>query len=237
MEVKDLEFEDWVALSRYDKETKELDFQNALILNTPVTRDHLVGAGLAEKNGSLTQLGLKCAKQICAKEESLQKGVPFAVRKKQDPEAIVSKLPRTTWFESTVLKKQVISNGEILFFGKPAKGMEAVKAEAAPIKKNLKTCSGGGYVEVTPHTYQIVALGQVEFIWLASKGEDLMLPIQTKYFDFVRKRYTSGTFFARSDKEAVQVRVVNQGLKEDVIALIMPVIEIGEKPAKRGDNG
>lgn len=236
MKPKDLEAIDLVTLSRYDKETGKIDFRDASILEIPVSRNRLVNAGIAEENGRLTEKGVELAKKVCETEKKLQAGVPFETRKRQNPQAMVEE-SGLAWYQATVKTKPVCSNGEILFFGKPERGMSTLKMGANFVKQNIKKCTVGVFKEVFPQKYKISNLGGLEWVILANAEGGPVAAIQAKYFDFVRHRFPKGQFFARNESTAVQVRVQNMGLKDDVIACIMPCTGVIGSPQNEVVSG
>lgn len=230
MQAKDLERADLATLARYNKETKKVDFQDASVLETPVSRDRLIAAGMAKKDGTLTEEGLKLAERACVLEEKLKEGVPFEKRTSADPRAMVEKGSTSNWYQATVTKKPLCTNGEIMFFGKPEKGTSPLKADARGFKKNITLMLKGEFKEVFPQTYQMASLSGPEWITLADSDGKAVVAVQAKYFDFIRSRFKAGRFFAKDEVSAVQVRVKNVGMRDDAIAFIMP----GTGVIKRG---
>lgn len=218
-----LEYMDIVALSRAEGRQLQLDPSYGVLVEDPGTLPRLIEAGLITQNGSLTEAGVTMHKQIRSREESLQRGIPAKRRVKLDPKAVISGDYR--WATGKVTNQPICTNGELIYVGKPT---DAMKAEQAPadirkrFPKTIATCLKGKFEQFWPHTYQVKKLGELEMVWLANASQEIFIPIQVKYYDFLTEKFKKGSWFGIDDISAVQMRVKNRGLKDNVVGLLMP---------------
>jgi hypothetical protein len=154
----------------------------------------------------------------------LKAGVPFEKRGWQDPKAVVNS---NKWLTGTVSRKPIACNGEMLFVGKPRSPMFAEQAPSDTrqrLPQTVASCLKGRFQPVQPHTYQIEELGLVELVWMANAKQEFFVAIQAKYHDFLIDRFPKLSWFAKSQYDSVQARVQNRGLKDNVVAIVMPYI-------------
>jgi len=219
-----MEPQDWAFLARYDEDSDKLNFNDATQLETPLSRDRIVNAGLADGAGFLTKMGLAYAKKVLAREKELQVGIPSETRTKINSKAILIQPPMKQWYVASHKGKKLVTNGEILYFGKPLSAMKAQKLDVQRLKHTIAECHKGEFVQIFPHTYQIEELGGTEAVWLSDAKQGLFIAVQAKLFDFLADRFKAGRFFGMGATLVVQVRVRNLGLKNDVAAFIMPLM-------------
>lgn len=221
-----LKYVDMVALSRADDG----------LTHDAESLGRLVEADLATEDGRLTDQGEALFQKLKTKEKMLRAGIPVERRTKGDKKAIL--VGDYRWTTGRVSNQPIVTNGEVIFVGKPIKAMETIKASAEVRKRFPKTiaaCLKGVFEEFRPHTYQLKRLGELEMIWLANKDQDVKIPIQVKYYDFLVDKFPKGKWFAQDVVSPVQIRVTNRGLKDNVVALLMPYTLQGvlEEPKDR----
>jgi hypothetical protein len=232
--------QDLAVLSKFDADTKRVNFADRMVVSDPKTSLRLPKLGLTDAKGYLTEKGLELAENTVEKVKLLRNGLPIEKRKKTDPKAILnSELP---WVVGLIKKKDWVSNGELFILGKPEKGMEAVKgsSELRQLMPTIvaKAASPKDLVEIEPKIWQMYDIGGLDFVWLNDdKGEGMtFVPIQSKYLDYIKDRYPSGKFFIRRKKadSVIQVRVTNRGLKNNIVALVMPFDLAGTMQIPKG---
>ncbi len=209
-----LKYADMVALSQAD---------DGVLVQEPGTLTRLVEADLMDEDGKLTDQGEALFQKLKAREKMLRTGIPVERRKVGDKLAILE--GSALWATGRVSNQPLVTNGEVIFVGKPIKAMEA-KPAPPEVKKRfpqtIAACLKGKFVQLWPHTFQLKKLGEFEMIWLANKDQSVKIPIQVKYFDFLADKFPKGMWFGQDVVSAVQVRVTNRGLKNNVVALLMP---------------
>ncbi|GAH13140.1 unnamed protein product [marine sediment metagenome] len=110
MSIKDLEYADWVVLCGVDQKKWKLDFNDAMKIEDPTSRIRLVDAKVAEENGQLTEIGIKCATDVLAKIEPFKRGVLFSKRPKSgllgpSVNHSLTDFARTQWYTGNVQDK------------------------------------------------------------------------------------------------------------------------------------
>jgi hypothetical protein len=226
-----LERADLVTLMRYNTESDKPDPWE--LPTEPIQR--LLKAGLIDERLNLTAEGRKTFNALLKKLDVLKKGVPFPTRKKRNPKAMYSPgISANLWRTGSVAKKGVVTNGQILFVGKPPKGMEHQQGssdERQMFPSVVAEQVRGKAIQVEPVFYQTSgSLDGPELVWLGgANGENVRVAIQAMYYDFVEAKYPSAKLFAQEDpKKAVQVRCPTKGVtKHSVVALIMPFLAEG----------
>lgn len=222
-----LKYVDMIALSRADDGT---------VVDHPGSLERLVEADLMDGDGRLTDQGEALYQKLKEKEKTLRAGIPAERRTKGDKKAVLTGDYR--WTTGRVSNQPIVTNGEVIFVGKPIKAMEIYKAPADVKKRfpqTIAACLKGVFEEIWPHTYQLKRLGEFEMIWLVSKDQSVKIPIQVKYFDFLADKFPKGKWFGQDAVSPVQIRVKNRGLKDNVVALLMPYTLQGilEEPKDR----
>jgi hypothetical protein len=152
----------------------------------------------------------------------LRAGIPLGKRTWSNPKLAAE---TDTWMTGQVNRQPIVCNGEVLFVGKPRHPMKAEKAPSETRQKLPQTvaeCLKGDFKQVWPHTFQAKDLGGLEIVWMTDEDQEMFVPVQAKYFDLVVDRFPSTTWFAKTPLDVVQSRVKNRGLKDNVVAMIMP---------------
>lgn len=235
MEEKDLVKDDWVALSRFDRETGILDLTNRLNFNDVGSAERLIEAGLVDAKGVLSSKAVKKMEALDKRVSMLQKGLSFQERGKK-PSAAGAVARGDTWFTGKVAKKDYITNGHMLILGKPVKGMKVAEGTAelrhqVPVEIT-KALAGGTPRLVEPKAWSLVEFGGMEVVWMADSELKVLVPIQADYYDFVKSRFTGASFFCKGDVEGVEAGVSvlhacmkGKGLstRRHMVALVMPV--------------
>jgi hypothetical protein len=233
-----LKYEDLVILHdkvNLDAPKPGLDKQ-ALKLSDE-TFQRLISANMINAGGLLTEHGRKTVVQLRATVGKLRQGVPFVMRVKTN--AAAAERPTSSsigWFTAEIKKKQYITNGALFLLGKPSKEMEAAPANAEQRQGIANAINSGtagkktDYAQLSPKVYQVAGIGGMELAWLFSEDDSIAMAIQAMFFDLIKERYPTATFWAHSKKAAaketlvpIQARVTNRGLKNNVVALVMPV--------------
>lgn len=209
-----LKYADMVALSKADDGLLEDDAESL---------GRLVKADLMTEDGRLTDEGEALFQKVKTKEKLLRAGIPVERRTTSDKTAILE--GSALWATGRVSNQPLVTNGEVIFVGKPITAM-AAKPAPPDVKKRfpqtIAACLKGKFVQLWPHSFQLKRLGEFEMIWLANKDQSVKIPIQVKYFDFLADKFPKGKWFGQDVVSAVQIRVTNRGLKNNVVALLMP---------------
>lgn len=244
MAIKGLKQTDWALLSKFDSETKQIDLGNRMIVEDPESVLRLEKYKLIDTKGVLSTMGLQYAERILERVGELKKGVPFEKRKASDPHKATGR--GTLWLTGTLKKKHYMTDGALFILGKLG---NQTKAEVRQGSSNLRqviprsvnqSISVKDVIPVFPHTWMMSGLGELDLIWMVNEEEDTFVPIQSKYYDMVVSKFPSVKFFTvkGSSEDVVQARVEKHGLKNNVVAVIMPMDLGGTMPIpkKRGSN-
>ena len=223
-----LQRQDLVALSNADPKTKKIDYANKLLVLDTESVIRLKDAEYCDEKGSLTDKGVKAYEQLQKKIAVLKAGVPFTDRKNADHQRIADSA--NPWKVGVIKKKDYMTDGFFFMYGKPFRRMMAEKG-GSDLRKKMpiivnKVASMTGLIELLPHTWMVHTFGGAELIWMATKDEKLIVPVQTMYFDFLKYKYPSATFYTTKDgagKTPIQCRVANRGVTNDVVGIIMPL--------------
>lgn len=199
----------------------------------------LLKAGLIDESIDLTAEGVEAIERIQTLTEKLSRGIPMAERKQVDPEKVYTDRAVALWRTGTVGKKPVVTDGTMIYVGKPVAGMKAEKGstDARKMLPRIVAQQKGDYVEVTPTYYQTngKVLG-IELVWLENKEAGVRAAIQAMYYDFVLNKFPSAKWLATNEKVAVKASVKGKGItKDNVVALVMPYLTTGWKEPGRGD--
>lgn len=239
-----LQRQDLVALSNADPKTKKIDYANKLLVLDTESVVRLKEEGYCDKKGNLTDKGVKAYDALQKKIEILKAGVPFTDRKNADHQRIADSA--NPWKVGTIKKKEYMTDGFFFCYGKPFRRMMAEKG-SSDLRKKMpiivnKVAGMKNLTEIVPHTWMVHTFGGAELIWLVDKSEKLLVPVQTMYFDFLKFKYPSATFYTTKDGEGktpIQCRVANRGITNDVVGIIMP-LEIDDtvpRPKLGGGDG
>lgn len=223
-----LKREDLVALSKADCEAGTLAVESREVLRDPDSLTRLRKAKLLELKGNkLTTAGIAMAKKVKAKEELIRKGLPIGDRKTEDPVAIFS-VPDHKWFHGQVAKKDYVTDGSLVVIGSVDKKFDAQKG-SPELRQEIpvvikQTAINKGFIPANATHYAMTALDGIEVIWLTGEDEATIVPIFAPYYDFLTTKFPSGKWFVTEleDDGPVQLRVTNKGLKNNVVAVIMP---------------
>jgi len=194
------------------------------------------------RDGMLTENGKAYREKLVNRVEELKVGVPVSQRAKNQADKAAH--PQSTalgWLTGVHAKKPYITNGAVFILGKPGKEMEATEADSdfrqkmAAILNSHTAGKPEEFEELIPYAYQIADLGGMEFIWLSSKNTDpeqiFLVPVQAMYIDLIKDRYPSATFWVNPKKWATEkvgdqmviARVTNRGMKNNIVAMVLPV--------------
>lgn len=232
---------DLVALNNSDLQQNRLHFDEPGVVPDSGSIGRLLRAEMMKTDGTLTKAGLALLQKVKKTEKRLQKGIPFEKRMVADPMKIFGNLDYK-WKTGMVSRKNVFTNGEVIIIGTIERKFKAEKG-AIELRKKLPLIIArslkASFEEVWPHTFQIEKLGGVELVWLANAGQERYEAIQAQYYDYLRDKFPTGKWFAESPRMPLQVRVKNRGLRDGVVALVMPLLMEGWPwmPVKREEWG
>jgi len=220
--VSDLQNEDLVALSKAVGSPLKIAVDDRMIVEDPQSRVRLLANELIDKNGVLTDHGVRLLKQVKDGEHRLQIGIPFVDRKKRNQKvAIVSIRP---WVKGNIGKTKIVTNGELLYAGHPIDGMEIDERKKVDGSQLVEALLKQKTEDVFPHTYQVEKLGGIELIWLSTATQDRMIAVQAKYFDFVFGRFPQVRYRMTKDGRAVQGCVPKKGFGDGIVSIIMAMM-------------
>jgi hypothetical protein len=183
--------------------------------------DSLLNAGLITEKNQITDAGKSLRQKLKEKEEELKTGVDVSRRTRIDPKAALQNGP---WFIGKVSKREVVTNGEVLYVGKPLKSMKVDDLEGdrkQKVHSAFHSMLKGSFIELTPTMYQVTELGGLEIVWLENKKAKVSIALQAKYFDFLTDKFPKGSFFGISPNSVVLLKVKNKGIK-GVSGIVMP---------------
>lgn len=214
-----------VALSKTVDEDGFLSVIKESVL-TPAVAEKMASDGLVTKKGMLTEKGIQIREQLLKRLKVLKEGVPIGKRKNVDPRKMFEF--NFDWKTGTIKKQEWFMNGELFVVGKPNSALGAKIASsdlrmATPLL--LRKEAANRTEEVIPYLWQVMSFGELELIWLKSTANETQICIQAMYFDYVKKRFPSGEFFAHTldgHKGALHIKIRSKGVY-GVVALIMPV--------------
>ncbi len=199
-------------------------------------QERILAAGITDEKGALTEYGKDFVMKLKSKILLLKGGIPFKHRVKN--EAMAAMLPSSSWigwFQAKFKDKTYITNGALFLLGQPSKEMEAVEASAEQ-RKGIATAIHTGtagkkdeYTKLVPTVYQVEEFGGIELVWLVSQDGSMGVAIQAMFFDLIKERYPTASFWVHTKKaqekdllhSPVQARVTNRGLKNNVVGLVM----------------
>jgi hypothetical protein len=225
---------DLLALYSASREGGQMDFNAPEICFRVGMRERLEEAELIGNGNKLTQKALTLVESVKPKLEELKAGVPVQRRARDDSKDAESSDARE-WVSGSYRHKPWMCNGEVLILGKASKEMKATEGSSNVRSSVAATfhqfCAGRSteFVAVEPFAYQVDPVSWFQMLWLRSE-DGQTVAVQTKYFDLIKQRYPSASFFLRTKMPAdgkvppLQARVVNRGLKNNVVALLMPVL-------------
>ncbi len=217
-----LRLSDLIVLSRTNDEERKLDINSREVMTDPQSRERLIEEGMIEPGGAVTGKGMDAIKAIRKREAILKIGIPFSERKSSETPKRLCRETTEPWFFAMVGKTQIVTNGEMLFIGTPEPMMNATRNRdlQQDLPQIIHKCALGNPVELWPHSYQSSSLGGVELIWLADKDQKLMIPVQSKYLDYVVNRFKGATFWGKISDGPVQVKSKGKGTEKNVVAII-----------------
>lgn len=222
---------DIASLQLYvERGCKDMHDRNAF--PDPQTFIRLREAGLIMCNGKVSDSVKAKLDKIGSSVEKLKEGIPWDNLRPLIPYYRSMLMCKNPWLTVEYQGNKFCGNGEILYIGSPLKDMFS-KSSTKEFKQKvfptiIKDCLKGSWRNVYPHTYQISNLGKIELLWLSDKDQDVFIPIQSKYMDFVFYKFRSGKFKTRSDG-LIKVEVVNKKRGfEGAMCWIMP-FEISER--------
>ena len=120
-----LKYVDMIALSRVEDGT---------VAEHVGSLERLIEAGLMEADGRLTEQGQDLFEKLKKKEEMLRAGIPAERRTKGNKKAFLD--GDYHWTTGRVSNQPIVTNGEVIYVGKPIKAMELYKAPASVKKKS-----------------------------------------------------------------------------------------------------
>jgi len=241
--VKNLKKADLVALLSHNSKWK-VAVNDREVIRDPETVPRLTEAGLIVTGGQVTEKGKEVVKQTRQKLKPLQEGVPFGARKSRDSnKALVSVHP---WIQLSVGGKLITTNKEVMYLGKPMKGMVPVGRAEDDLKKKatqvvLSWCKTKDFVKIEPVLWYLKDLGELELIWMQDKKRDRLFAIQSQYYDFLFGRFPRSDWYANTVGDPVQIRSRKKGhgLKNGCVGFVMALLsvkseeEIARKTLKR----
>jgi len=231
-----LKLTDLIALAKADEKARTISISSREVFQDPSSRERLIAEGLITEKGEVTDAGMSAIRSIRKKEEALKKGIPLSERNNRDAKRLCRESTEQ-WLFVMLGKDQIVTNGELLFVGKPEPAMRATRGDddlRRKIPEVIKQCGKGGFKQLWPHSYQAFSLGGVDLVWMADETQGLMIPILAKYFDFIFGRFPKSTFWGSGYDVPVQAKVRSKGIKDSVVALIATFELAGqlEVPAK-----
>lgn len=188
----------------------------------------LFDAGLIRADGFLTENGQKVHSRLNEYEAKLKAGIPFADRKADDRLRAYKSEGSTGWFEATLNKKAIASNGEVILWGKPPKAVEMVGVPGVTRQKlqnaikKLRSRLKKEVIELPePLIYQINCLDGVEVVHLA--GDGVRVTVQAKYYDLMLEKKPESRAVTNSDREAVFFMEASEKKGyHGIVGLVMP---------------
>jgi len=235
---------DLLMLSKANEEKGTVDFFDRNVVVDPESVHRIQRAGLADAKGVMTENGLKLAKAVMAKLHVLRAGVPFSERKSLMDSRASYYGP---WFTGTLSKKAYLTNGYLFMLSRPMKQIDSAEQGSPELRQKVpgmvaSSISEKKVVELLPHTWVVFELGVFEVVWLADKDEKVFVPLNVAFMDLVKAKYQSARMYVKAGSKGwdpIQFRVRNRGLKNNVVAIVMPVaLDIEEDgPKKRGKDG
>ena len=197
---------DILPLRNADLEAGKIDLFDRSLFPAPESAGVLVGKGLVERDGTLTEEGMKIAKALDRKLEVLKEGIP--ARKRLKPWSLVIKRRTTGWVYGHFKKNRWISNGEaILYVSKVPEWANAKMASEkvkSLVRKRLAWIIDhiDEFKRCDEVLWQVPSVGVDDVLWF--KGSDKWLYkevspitscIKAMYVDFCRKRYEGCVFY------------------------------------------
>jgi hypothetical protein len=227
--MAELKFADLLILNGSDQKRQVLDMAS---ISDVGSLNRIVEAGLSDEQGKLTGKGVKAVEMVKKIIGQIVEGIPLRKRKYFEAEEVEkSKCGVMEWMFGEYQKKVYVTNSEIIMIGRPVKSMHAsegrssVRKNAGDLINSHTSGKNSEFVELVKFLYQLDMETATQFIWMASKDGKRITAIQAKYFDYMKKKYPSCSFFVNVKKPqeypVVQVRVLNRGWKNNVVGLIM----------------
>lgn len=201
--------------------------------------EDLEESGFVDKKHKLTKQGKEKADAISAMLDQLRRGVPLHRRKTAAPEKL--QMEYTTdrdslhpWVTSSVGGHLFTTNKELLIFGPPDPWMASNKQKGLGEKviPILKEMGQRIYRPVVAAFFQTDGKidSKLSCVWVVSAitdtGPRIRMAIQSKYYDYLMKRFPTSSIFACEGEllNPVQFRVKNKGVsKLNIVALLMPM--------------
>lgn len=228
MDLKLLQKQDWMALSRASEE--KIDLNDPANIEDPETTFRLVDSGVVKHDGKIADEGKEIVKKLLAKVEKMKTGIPLEKRKQGGIFGInpmeCFTMDTEPWLLGKVQNKDCTTNGVMFFFGKlPANAqVDTQKGDGRQFSKMLTTALEIKVEEFEPFMFQFIEVGFLHVVWLRSKKDKKkQIAIQAHYYDYLIDRFPKSKIFANKVPDPIQFRVVNQGVKQDVIAIVAPV--------------
>lgn len=185
----------------------------------------LIGAELLTKDGEITQKGRDRLTDFELKKVLLREGIPWEKRKKSSEPNRLTRVIDKKWLFGTFNKKDIVGNGEFLYYGKPIPSMKVVgtKGKHSVIFKTIrfmvKIRRIGKWEAVKVHTYQKILKPEEEVAWLSNKDQSFFIPVQLYYLDFLFNKFPTVSFMARDHETAIQIKRP----QEKICGYLMPI--------------
>jgi len=197
---------DILPLRSVDLDAGKIDLFNRSLFPAPESAGVLVDQGLVERDGTLTEEGMRIAKALVKKLEVLETGIP--AKKRLKPWELIIKRRTTGWVYGYFKKTRWISNREvILYVSKVPDWTRAEKASdevKALVKKRLTWIIDhiDEFKRCDEMLWQVPRVGVDDVLWF--KGSDkwnykdvseVTSCVKSMYVDFCRKHYKGCVFY------------------------------------------
>ena len=215
---------DLAVLARADSGVVQLD--DRAIVPDPDVAARLIELQVVDKTGKLTTWGATLSEKAKKSLALFVEGIPIEKRKRVNPRQAGD------WSTGKYKNKEYTCNADMVYCGKPAKGMTAEegseKVRTAVPRVIAAAGKAGKLIEVFPELWQMHQLDGPELIVFKSKDSSRAVVLQATYFDFLNERFKSAKFRIREDSDEtgrlpVQVWITNKGWQRNIMALVMPV--------------
>lgn len=216
-----LKIADLAALSKVDIEKMVLPMTGD-VFTDPTSRERLVEEGLIEPGGVVTAKGAKAIISVKKRESELKKGIPFYDAVYREPRRLFQE-NNQPWFFILLGKDQIVTNGEMLFVGIPEPALHASRGDPdlkTTVLDVIKQCGTKVMKQLWPHSYQSFSFGGVDLVWFSDEKQEVMIPVQAKYLDYILARFQKAVFWGVNKDFPVQVKVRSKGVASNTVAIV-----------------